>query len=126
MMKILSVVLFILSLVGCSTQSYLYSDRNSRSSTYNENSDRDASSDLNNSSQRQFKCSEISDAQAINLFNQGHTYLDRDNDGKPCEWNDKHLESQTNQSGKTGGNCHYVAGYTRKNGTRVKGYTRCR
>lgn len=32
-----------------------------------------------------YLCKELSARQARDLFNRGHTYLDRDNDGFPCE-----------------------------------------
>lgn len=39
-----------------------------------------------------YKCSTLSPANAILLYLQGHTYLDRDHDGKPCEASDVNLE----------------------------------
>lgn len=75
-----------------------------------------------------YKCSNISKAQALSLFAQGHTYLDRDHDGKPCEANDILNEYTiapiTPSTPNTAGNRCYVSGYFRKNGTYVKGYTR--
>lgn len=75
-----------------------------------------------------YKCSNISKAQALLLFAQGHTYLDRDHDGKPCEANDILNEYTiapiTPSTPNTAGSKCYVSGYFRKNGTYVKGYTR--
>lgn len=93
-----------------------------------------------------YRCSDITSAQAYALYLQGHTYLDRDHDGKPCEANDITIENtmysvpiastgtissaslpSTSTSGSTstgsGGQC-YVNGYRRSNGTYVQGYYR--
>ncbi|MBC3873487.1 DUF4214 domain-containing protein [Undibacterium flavidum] len=68
-----------------------------------------------------YSCSSISYEWARLLYSQGHTYLDRDHDGKPCEANDKALEHPITPS--TNKQC-YVNGYFRKNGTYVHGYYR--
>ncbi len=76
-----------------------------------------------------YKCSTISHATAVLLYMQGHTYLDRDHDGKPCEATDVKLETPvvvppvTTPTYPSNGMC-WVNGYTRKNGTYVKGYWR--
>lgn len=74
-----------------------------------------------------YKCSTITHAYALQLYNQGHTYLDRDHDGKPCEATDIAVEiataTPTVPSTPSTGMC-YVNGYYRKNGTYVKGYWR--
>lgn len=74
-----------------------------------------------------YKCSTITHAYAVQLYNQGHTYLDRDHDGKPCEATDISVEvastTPTTPSSPSTGMC-YVKGYTRKNGTYVNGYWR--
>lgn len=73
-----------------------------------------------------YTCSTLTHAQAVELFYQGHSYLDRDHDGKPCEVYDILAERSTATSvtvPSTGKQC-YVSGYTRKNGTRVSGYYR--
>jgi hypothetical protein len=76
-----------------------------------------------------YKCSAITHETAILLYLQGHTYLDRDHDGKPCESTDITLEAPvyvpptTPPSTPSTGMC-WVNGYTRKNGTHVNGYWR--
>lgn len=74
-----------------------------------------------------YSCSTITHAYALQLYNQGHTYLDRDHDGKPCEATDISVEvaatKPTTPSSPSTGMC-YVKGYTRKNGTYVSGYWR--
>ncbi len=71
---------------------------------------------------REYSCKELTKVQAYSLMNSGHTYLDKDSDGHPCEWGKE--SSFYTPSYKS--NCHYVSGYRRKNGTYVRGYTRCR
>jgi len=66
-----------------------------------------------------YRCSDLSETEAYSLLHMGHTYLDRDGDGNPCEWGRKIKSSYSS-------NCSYVRGYYRKNGTYVRGYTRCR
>lgn len=73
-----------------------------------------------------YRCSSISKQTALLLYSQGHTYLDRDHDGSPCEANDIANEIASPYVAPlppTGGRC-YVSGYYRKNGTYVKGYYR--
>jgi hypothetical protein len=74
-----------------------------------------------------FKCSAISHELAVLLYLQGHTYLDRDHDGKPCEAIDINLEKTVyvppTPLPPSTGKC-WVNGYTRKNGTHVNGYWR--
>ena len=73
-----------------------------------------------------FKCSAISHELAVLLYLQGHTYLDRDHDGKPCEVTDINAEKTIYVPPTTTpstGMC-WVNGYTRSNGTHVKGYWR--
>jgi LysM repeat protein len=69
-----------------------------------------------------YTCSEISRTTAYSLLASGHSYLDRDGDGHPCEWG----KSQSRKTYTTNSNCHYVRGYRRKNGTYVRGHRRCR
>lgn len=73
-----------------------------------------------------YRCSALSKDQALALYAAGHTYLDRDHDGKPCEANDL-LNELTSPyiapAPATSGKC-WVNGYTRKNGTYVHGYYR--
>lgn len=84
-----------------------------------------------------YTCAAISHGLAVQLFSQGHSYLDRDSDGKPCEATDKYIEiygpvKTTTPTApatpvtppSTGGKQCYVSGYTKKNGTYVKGYYR--
>lgn len=73
-----------------------------------------------------YTCSTITHARALELFLQGHNYLDRDHDGKPCEATDITIEKGSVTPPPTTpstGMC-YVSGYTRKNGTHVSGYWR--
>lgn len=73
-----------------------------------------------------YKCSTISHNFAVLLYLQGHTYLDRDHDGKPCEATDITVETRvTTPPAPTnpGGMC-WVNGYYRSNGTYVHGYWR--
>jgi hypothetical protein len=73
-----------------------------------------------------YKCSTISHEYAVLLYLQGHTYLDRDHDGKPCEATDITIEKTTYTpppSTPSTGMC-WVNGYTRSNGTHVNGYWR--
>jgi hypothetical protein len=76
-----------------------------------------------------YRCSTISKTLALSLYAQGHTYLDRDHDGKPCEANDISNELANPyvapSTGSTG--LCYVNGYYRASGTYVQGYYRaCR
>ena len=66
-------------------------------------------------------CSDLTPTSAMALYLKGHTYLDRDNDGQPCEPSD--FPSYTRP---TSSNCHMVGGYYRKSGTYVRGHMRCR
>lgn len=73
-----------------------------------------------------YRCATLSKTQALLLYAQGHTYLDRDHDGEPCEANDianelanPYVAPSTGSSGRC-----YVNGYYRKNGTYVHGYYR--
>jgi len=79
-----------------------------------------------------FTCSSISHETAMLMYFQGHTYLDRDKDGKPCEANDLTLEKPAytppvitppTVTPPSSGRC-WVNGYRRKNGTYVSGYYR--
>jgi len=79
-----------------------------------------------------YTCSSISRETAFLMYLRGHTYLDRDKDGKPCEANDVTLEkpvytppvvSPPVVSPPNTGRC-YVSGYRKKNGTWVSGYYR--
>jgi hypothetical protein len=74
-----------------------------------------------------YRCSTISHEYAVLLYLQGHTYLDRDHDGKPCEATDITVENSKiippAPPPSTSGLC-WVNGYTRRNGTHVNGYWR--
>jgi len=73
-----------------------------------------------------YRCSDISHQTAVLLYLQGHTYLDRDHDGKPCEQTDINTERVTyppSNPSPSSGMC-WVNGYTKKNGTHVSGYYR--
>jgi len=76
------------------------------------------------SKRRKYVCAELTKTQAYSLLRKGHTYLDRDSDGHPCEWGKKRSTSYYKSSYKS--NCHYVRGYYRRSGTYVRGHTRCR
>ena len=73
-----------------------------------------------------YRCATLSSESAAYLYSIGHTYLDRDHDGRPCEANDL-LNEATNSyislPPSNAGQC-YVHGYYRKNGTYVSGYWR--
>lgn len=93
-----------------------------------------------------FKCREISHSLAVSLFAAGHTYLDRDHDGKACEATDIQVELNSPvvtppvvippvvlppvvtppvvTPPTTGPKQCWVNGYRRKNGTYVSGYWR--
>ncbi|MGS0675122.1 DUF4189 domain-containing protein [Shewanella sp. 125m-1] len=68
----------------------------------------------------QYRCSDLTRSFAFKLLSHGHSYLDKDGDGIPCEFglNSYNIKSRNN--------CHWVNGYTRKNGSYVKGHMRCR
>lgn len=70
-----------------------------------------------------YTCSELSSKSAYSLLASGHSYLDRDGDGHPCEWGKTRAKKTYSGGGKK---CHTVRGYRRKNGTYVRGHTRCR
>ncbi|SFU29278.1 DUF4214 domain-containing protein [Pseudoduganella namucuonensis] len=73
-----------------------------------------------------YKCTAIDHDLALSLYSQGHTYLDRDHDGKPCEATDKTAETPVTAPvtpPTTTGKC-WVNGYRRSNGTYVSGYWR--
>jgi hypothetical protein len=73
-----------------------------------------------------YKCTAITHSFALVLYAQGHTYLDRDHDGKPCEVSDVNIEIATSVpviSVPVTKQC-YVNGYRRSNGTYVSGYWR--
>jgi len=76
---------------------------------------------------RRVSCDGIGKAEAYRLMISGHTYLDRDGDGHPCEWSShSYFYHSTITPQSRGRNCHYVSGYRRKNGTYVSGHRRCR
>ena len=77
-------------------------------------------------SRRSYICSELSDSEATALYLAGHTYLDRDNDGLPCEPYPNPYVRPEAPTRSYRSNCHYVSGYTRSNGTYVRGHNRCR
>jgi len=74
-----------------------------------------------------YRCASLSKEYAYYLYSLGHTYLDRDHDGRPCEANDL-LNEIANPyvappAPSNSGQC-YVRGYRRSNGTYVSGYWR--
>ncbi len=82
-----------------------------------------------------FKCTEISHSLALTLFAAGHTYLDRDHDGKACEATDLSIERTPPlvvpvvppvviAPPVVGPKQCWVSAYTKKNGTHVRGYWR--
>ena len=73
--------------------------------------------------QTKYTCSELSSKSAYSLLASGHSYLDRDGDGHPCEWGKTRSKKSYSGGGKK---CHSVRGYRRKDGTYVRGHTRCR
>lgn len=76
--------------------------------------------------QRSYICSELSASEANSLYLAGHSYLDRDNDGLPCEPYPNPYVRPVTPTQSYESNCHYVNGYTRSNGSYVSGHTRCR
>lgn len=73
-----------------------------------------------------YRCGSLTNQMALALYAQGHTYLDRDQDGRACEANDIANEIASPYVApvvSSTGQC-YVSGYFRKNGTYVKGYYR--
>jgi hypothetical protein len=68
-----------------------------------------------------YTCSDITKSFAYALLSSGHSYLDKDGDGNPCEWGKTTYTPSSSSS-----SCHWVSGYRRKSGTYVKGYRRCR
>ena len=74
---------------------------------------------------RIYTCSQLTRTQAYALLRAGHTYLDRDHDGHPCEWRKRKVRKRYYPVTYRR-NCHYVNAYYRSNGTYVRGYTRCR
>ena len=72
-----------------------------------------------------YRCATLTKDQALALYAQGHAYLDRDHDGKPCEANDilNELAAYVAPISSSSGQC-YVNGYYRKSGTYVHGYYR--
>lgn len=70
---------------------------------------------------KHYHCSDLTSAQAQALLAQGHNYLDLDGDGEACE-----PDARRDYATRSSGNCHWVKGYTRKDGTKVRGHQRCR
>jgi hypothetical protein len=73
-----------------------------------------------------YRCANLSSQNAAYLYSIGHTYLDRDHDGRPCEANDLLNEiayPYVAPPPSNAGQC-YVRGYYRSNGTYVSGYWR--
>lgn len=73
----------------------------------------------------QYRCPDLTDSQAQVLMEAGHTYLDADGDGDACE-PDPRRDYAPVAAKSSDGNCHWVEGYTRKNGTKVRGHKRCK
>jgi len=74
---------------------------------------------------RIYTCSQLTKSRAYSLLRAGHTYLDKDGDGHPCEWGKRTTYRYYNTT-KYRNNCSYVRGYYRRSGTYVRGHTRCR
>lgn len=72
-----------------------------------------------------YSCFKISLQQARSLYAQGHTYLDRDGDGRPCEWPDKAKELEDESAPKAGSKCTTTKAYTKADGTKVPARTQC-
>jgi hypothetical protein len=73
-----------------------------------------------------YRCASLTKESAAYLYSIGHTYLDRDHDGRPCEANDLTNELANPYVApppSNSGQC-YVRGYYRSNGTYVSGYWR--
>lgn len=77
------------------------------------------------SSFHQYRCADLTDSQAQVLMEAGHRYLDADGDGDACE-PDPRRDYAPVAAKSSDGNCHWVDGYIRKNGTKVRGHKRCR
>ena len=75
---------------------------------------------------REHVCPNLTLGQAYKYLMEGHYYLDRDGDGHPCEWGPVVSRWSPTPAYSSGSNCHWVKGYTRKDGTRVSGHRRCR
>ena len=99
-----------------------------------------------------YECAKISKDDADRYYKEGHLYLDADDNKIPCdEVIAKQTPSQPKQAApvappvvvtppsvkapdvsikvknkRKGGKCRTVKGYTKKNGTKVNGYTRCK
>jgi len=72
-----------------------------------------------------YSCFKISLQQARALYAQGHTYLDRDGDGRPCEWPDKAKELEDESASKPASKCTTSKAYTKADGTKVPARTQC-
>lgn len=70
---------------------------------------------------KHYRCADLTSTQAQALLAQGHSYLDLDGDGDACE-----PDARRDYSPRSSGSCHWVKGYTRKDGTKVRGHQRCR
>lgn len=87
--------------------------------------------DLDRSVAEHRNCSSFSTPQeARAALEAGNTRLDADGDGQPCENGVGRMANRrapaASRGRSSGTNCHWVSGYTRKNGTRVRGHRRCR
>lgn len=139
MNKLLKLVIIGFLLTGCATQNYLQNNRPESQELKNmypelqgnqpkaeETFNYPSKSDTSDSQNKKYQCSDITNSQAVLLYKQGHTYLDKDGDGKPCDLKDSYPAKQVEQPVQQRSNCQNVKGYTKKNGTYVSGYTRCR
>lgn len=139
MSKLLKLVMLGFLLTGCATQNYLQNDKPESHELKNahpelqgdpakaeETFNYPSKTETSESQNKKYQCSDITSSQAASLYKQGHTYLDKDGDGKPCELEDYYPTKQVEQPIQQKSNCYQVKGYTRKNGTYVNGYTRCR
>ena len=139
MNKIILVAIVTIFLQGCSTHHHTVETHNkvepskikvidthktSANTSAPQSISRSVLPNISNKKVKEYRCAELSKAEAYTHLSAGHTYLDRDNDGHPCEWNKKKPSYTSTPSNSS--NCHYVSGYYRKSGTYVKGHTRCR
>lgn len=78
------------------------------------------------SPRRNYICNELSTSEANSLYLSGHDYLDRDNDGIPCEPYTTPYIRPTTRSQSFGTSGYFVNGYTLSSGPYVRGHQRCR
>lgn len=92
---------------------------------YNPNTDKLTSISNSSDNLNKYTCAELSQKLAYEYLYQGHSYLDRDGDGHPCEWGKNSRSKKTySKTVFRSSNCHWVKSHTR-NGKKVRGYRRC-